>query len=530
VSAASPRPAEERVLALLPSAKDGARVAAVLAAAQVQSVVLPNLAAVCREFRLAGAGALLLTEDGVTRDRSGCLGQILDEQPNWSAVPIILLARESSAMDLDKLIPNASFNVTLVEIPLRMRTLLSVVRSALRARRQQYQIRDAMVERERQAAELAIQAAELREADRRKDEFLATLAHELRNPLAPIRTGLDVLKRAPDEAAAARTREMMDRQLIHMVRLIDDLLDVSRITRGKIELQKAPITLRAAIESAVEASRPHIEAGRHRLSVSLVGDQQAFMADPTRLAQVVSNLLSNAAKYSPSGGLIQIDAQHDGAEVAIKVRDNGVGILPDKLSEIFEMFSQVNRTLDRAQGGLGIGLALVRRLTEMHGGTVTAQSDGPNRGSTFTVRIPAVPSPPPAEATTNGAAMSRPDVGRILIVDDNLDAAQSLSEFLEMSGHHTRLAQTGQEAIDTALAFKPAIVLLDIGLPGMDGYEVAGHLRREPSLSRATLVAVTGWGTSEDKRRALEAGFDYHLTKPVVTETIEKLIADVLRP
>jgi signal transduction histidine kinase/CheY-like chemotaxis protein len=518
------------VLALMPSAKDGERVAEVLAAAQLQSLALPNLSAVCHEFRNVGAGALLLTEEGVSRDRSGCLGQILEDQPKWSAVPIILLARESSAKDLHTLIPNASFNVTLVEIPLRMRTLISVVQSALRARRQQYEIRDAIVERERQAAELAMQAKELREADRRKDEFLATLAHELRNPLAPIRTGLDVLKRAPDEAAASRTRAMMDRQLIHMVRLIDDLLDVSRITRGRIELQKSPITLRAVIQAAVEASRPHIEAGRHHLSVSLADDQRPFLADATRLAQIVSNLLSNAAKYSPSGGQIEIDAHHEGDEVVIQVRDRGMGILPDKLVEIFEMFSQVNRTLDRAQGGLGIGLALVRRLTEMHGGTVTAQSDGPNQGSTFTVRIPAAPSPPAAEAASDGLTNGRPEVGRILIVDDNIDAAQSLSEFLEMSGHQTRLAQTGQEAIHTARAFRPAIVLLDIGLPGMNGYEVALQLRREPNLSRATLVAVTGWGTSEDKRRALEAGFDYHLTKPVVTEAIEKLIADVLRP
>ncbi len=511
----------------MPSAKDGRRLVTALATTGVQSVALPSLSEVCQEFQLGGAGALLLTEEGLSRDHTGCLGRILHEQPRWSAVPIIVLARESSRME--KLIPDAIFNATLVEIPVRMRTLLSVVQSALRARRQQYEIRDAIVERERQAAELAAQAEELRQADRRKDEFLATLAHELRNPLAPIRTGLDVLKRVPDEAAAARTRETMDRQLNHMVRLIDDLLDVSRITRGKIELQKAPMVLRAAVEAAVEASRPLIEAGRHRLSVSLVGDQRPFHADPTRLSQIIGNLLSNAAKYSPSGGQIQLDARHDGGEVVIQVRDRGVGIASDKLSEIFEMFSQVNRTLDRAQGGLGIGLALVRRLTEMHGGTVIAESEGPNRGSTFTVRIPVEPSLSPVDTAGNGATSGRADVGRILIVDDNIDAAETLSELLQTSGHQTRLAQTGAEAIHAALLFRPTIVLLDIGLPGMNGYEVALKLRSEPALSRTTLVAVTGWGTSEDKRRAFEAGFDHHLTKPVRTEAIEQLIADVLR-
>jgi signal transduction histidine kinase/CheY-like chemotaxis protein len=513
------------VLALMPSARDGARTIAFLAGAGIQCVSLSSLASVCEEFRLRGAGALLLTEDAVVRD-AACLGPTLREQPKWSSVPIMLLARESSAMDVDKLIPNATFNVTIVEIPLRMRTLLSVVQSALRARRQQYEIRDAMVERERQAMELASQAKDLREADRRKDEFLATLAHELRNPLAPIRTGLDILKRTASEAAAARTREMMDRQLRHMVRLIDDLLDVSRITRGKMDLQKEPVTLPGVIEAAVEASRPLVEAGHHRLTVSLPDDQRPFRADPTRMAQIISNLLSNAAKYSHAGGQIVVDGRRDGPDVVIQVRDQGVGILRENLSEIFAMFSQVNRTLDRAKGGLGIGLALVRRLTEMHGGTVTAESEGANRGSTFTVRIPAEASPTAGLAEGGGLA-GRPDARRILIVDDNIDAAETLSEFLELSGHQTRLAHTGPEAIDAAVMFHPAVVLLDIGLPGMDGYEVAHRLREDPSLSKTTLVAVTGWGTDEDKRKATRAGFDFHLTKPVLTESIEKLIANV---
>jgi len=517
--------AEQRVLALMPSAKDGERTVAFLEAAGIRGVALPRLSVLCEVFREGGAGAIIVTEDALARGNSTSLGEVLLDQPKWSAVPIIVLARETSAARLQQLVPNASLNVTLVEFPMRMRTLLSVVQAALRARNQQYEIRDAIVLRERQAQELAAQAEQLREADRRKDEFLATLAHELRNPLAPIRTGLDVLRRAPNERVAARTRDMMDRQLGHMVRLIDDLLDVSRITRGKINLQKEPITLRAAIEAAVEASRPLVAAGRHRLWISISDEQKPFLADPTRLAQIVSNLVNNAAKYSPSDGQIHIDARHENGEVVIEVKDSGVGIPEENLSAIFEMFSQVNRTLNRSQGGLGIGLALIRRLAEMHGGSVSAASEGLNRGSTFTVRIPAVPAPVFTPSSEANGTHERRDVQRILVVDDNVDAAETLSTFLEMSGHRTRVAHSGPEAIVVAGEFRPAIVFLDIGLPGMNGYEVAHHLRKD--LQSAKLVAVTGWGTDEDKRKASAAGFDGHLTKPVETSAIEKILVEL---
>jgi signal transduction histidine kinase len=527
VTGARLRPEEQRVLALMPNAKDAERTVGFLKTGHVDCVCFPHVPSLCDELRHGGAGAILLTEDAIARDGDR-LVPTLREQPKWSAVPLIVLARESRATHLERLMPDITFNVTLVEYPLRMRTLLSVVQAALRARRQQYEIRDAIVERERQAAELASQAEDMREAARRKDEFLATLAHELRNPLAPIRTGMDVLKRAPNEAVAARTRQMMERQLRHMVRLIDDLLDVSRITRGKVELQKEPITLRATIEASVEASRPLVEAGRHHLSVTLSDEQIPFHADPTRLAQVISNLINNAAKYSASGGRIFLEARHEERDVVIKVRDQGVGIPREKLSEIFEMFSQVNRTLNRSQGGLGIGLALVRRLVEMHGGTVVAESEGPNRGSSFTVRIPAERASAAATSSSNGEPVARPDGRRVLIVDDNVDAAESLSDFLNMSGHETRIAHTGQEAIEAAMQFLPAVVLLDIGLPGMSGYEVAHHLRQQAAVSGATLVAVTGWGTDEDKRNAASAGFDYHLTKPVQAAAIEKILSDSL--
>ena len=373
----------------------------------------------------------------------------------------------------------------------------------------------------------------LKNADRRKDEFLATLAHELRNPLAPLRTGLQVLNISRDAAVAADTRKMMDRQLSHMVRLIDDLLDVSRITSDKLTLRKERVLLRAVAETAVEASRPVIEASGHALKLALPDEPVWLDADPTRLAQVVSNLLTNAAKYTPEGGCIELAAVREGGEVIVRVTDTGLGIPPGMLAEVFEMFTQVNRTLDRSQGGLGIGLALVKRLVELHGGTITAASPGLGEGSTFTVRLPLVeadaretePRSTP-EATSAQSPMSG---RRVLVVDDNVDGAESLAKMLQICGHETRTAHSGPEALDAARPFNPEVVFLDIGLPGMNGYEVAKRLRAEPSLSGAVLVALTGWGSEDNKRQSREAGFDFHLTKPVEVTAIESILARVVR-
>ena len=373
----------------------------------------------------------------------------------------------------------------------------------------------------------------LKNADRRKDEFLATLAHELRNPLAPLRTGLQVLNISQDAAVAADTRKMMDRQLSHMVRLIDDLLDVSRITSDKLTLRKEWVLLQAIAETAVEASRPFIEASGHALKLALPDEPVWLAADPTRLAQVVSNLLTNAAKYTPEGGCIELAAVREGGEVIVRVTDTGLGIPPEMLAEVFEMFTQVNRTLDRSQGGLGIGLALVKRLVELHGGTITAESPGLGEGSTFTVRLPLVeayaggteprttPEATPAQSPVSGR--------RVLVVDDNVDGAESLARVLQICGHETRTAHSGPEALDAARPFKPEVVFLDIGLPGMNGYEVAKRLRGEPSLSGAVLVALTGWGSEDNKRQSREAGFDFHLTKPVEVTAIESILARVAR-
>ena len=371
---------------------------------------------------------------------------------------------------------------------------------------------------------MAEQAME--ENDRRKDEFLATLAHELRNPLAPIRTGLALLGLPQSEAKAAATREMMERQLGHMVRLIDDLLDISRINSNKIVLKKELLDLGTLFDSAIEVSRPAVDAGGHQLFVSVPSQPVVLEVDVTRMAQVVSNLLSNAAKYTPNGGRIELSAQREGAGVAISVADDGVGIAPEALARVFDLFSQFTTSTDRSQGGLGIGLALVKRLVEMHGGRVAAESDGPGQGSRFTVWLPvsesAVAEPeirPEAESANSGTAAMR-----ILVVDDNVDAALSMRSLLEVLGHDAQAVHSGPEALAAMEATRPQVVFLDIGLPGMDGHEVARQVRRDERMRSTTLIALTGWGAEQDLMRTEKSGFDHHLTKPVDGDTIVQLL------
>jgi PAS domain S-box-containing protein len=370
---------------------------------------------------------------------------------------------------------------------------------------------------------------DLREADRRKDEFLATLAHELRNPLAPIRNALQILRLAGNSGPIMeQARTMMERQLMQLVRLVDDLLDVSRITRGRVELRKERVELAAVVQSAVETSRPLIEAAGHELMVTLAPEPIHLDADLTRLAQVFSNLLNNAAKYTEQGGHIWLTAERHGGEVVLKVRDTGLGISADMLLKIFEMFTQVDRSLERSRGGLGIGLTLVKRLVEMHGGSVEARSEGPGKGSEFTVRLPVAmasashaPQPPKGEGEKTPAPAPR----RILVVDDNKDAADSLSMMLSLAGMEARTAYDGLEAVAAAAAFHPDVVLLDIGLPKLNGYEAARRIREQPWGKDMVLVAVTGWGQEEDRRRSQEAGFNAHLVKPVDPVALQQMLA-----
>jgi PAS domain S-box-containing protein len=370
---------------------------------------------------------------------------------------------------------------------------------------------------------------QLADQARRKDEFLATLAHELRNPLAPIRTGLQVLKLAPDLAVATQILPVMERQLGQMVRLIDDLLDVSRINSGKIVLRLERLSLQEVVASALEASRPLIDAAGHSLRVDLPADLVWLEADPTRLSQVLSNLLSNSAKYTRTGGQIHLAATLLGKEVHIAVADNGAGIPEDMLSSVFDMFTQIKRTLDQAEGGLGLGLSLVKTLVQLHGGTVRADSPGIDQGSKFTVTLPTATRPDGQPACEASSPTSTVRNGRrILVVDDNVDAAETMVMLLELSGHEARSAYGGQQALDVALSFRPELVFLDIGLPDMNGYEVARRLLADPATASTKLVALTGWGTEDDIRKSKVSGFHAHLTKPVDHEAVEALLVSLL--
>ncbi|MFC5510023.1 PAS domain S-box protein [Massilia jejuensis] len=390
-----------------------------------------------------------------------------------------------------------------------------------------------ITEQKRAEDELRRIAADLSEADHRKSEFLATLAHELRNPLAPIRTGLDLLRMAPANAASAavtaeRVYEMMDRQLGQLIHLVDDLLDIARITRGRIELKKVALDLRTAVSMAVESSSGLVRAGGHQLQVELPDEPLPLDADLTRLVQVLSNLLNNAAKYTPGGGRIGLKVWRDGTQAVVDVSDSGIGISPEVIGSVFDMFTQVRSSLDRAQGGLGIGLSLVRRLVELHGGRVQAFSAGRGQGSTFTVRLPlARGAGEPKQPDTVPAARAPGRRLRVLVVDDNRDAAESLVALLGALGHDTRMAHDGLSGLAAARDFHPDLALLDIGLPGMNGRELARALRASGELRGAMLVALTGWGAASDLTLSHEAGFDRHLTKPVSRDALEGVLETV---
>jgi PAS domain S-box-containing protein len=367
----------------------------------------------------------------------------------------------------------------------------------------------------------------LRQADQRKDEFLATLAHELRNPLAPVRSSLEIMRQADgDLNIIDQARLTIDRQMTHFERLVDDLLDVSRITRDKLELRKTRVELASVVHQAVEASRPLVEHMQHKLYVSLPETPLYLDADAVRLAQVLNNLLNNAAKYTEEGGQIWLDVAAEAGDVVISVKDTGRGIAPELLPSVFEMFTQLVRPVEPSHGGLGIGLTLVRRLVEMHGGSVEAFSEGVGKGSEFRVRLPLdqaaaraqQPAMPNVPVTTSGGK-------RILVVDDNRDAAQTLAMLLKISGHETRIATDGEAAIEAADAFRPQLAFLDIGLPKLSGHEVARRIRSEPWGQNICLVALTGWGQEEDRRKSSEAGFDHHLVKPVHHDELVKLLA-----
>lgn len=384
----------------------------------------------------------------------------------------------------------------------------------------------AFVSRAAIALENAVLHDELQAADHQKNSFLSMLAHELRNPLAPMRNAVQLLAlKSPDEPDIQWIREVIDRQIVQMVRLVDDLLDISRITQGKIRLQCEPIELTTIVGHAVEASTPLIDARQHRLAVSLPGQSIWINGDLARLAQVLTNLLNNAAKYTDDEGQIWLTVRCDDGLATISVRDTGIGIPPHMIHAIFDLFTQVDRTLDRSQGGLGIGLTLVKRLTEMHGGTVSATSEGTGLGAEFTVKLPILKDIAPTPTAIADLSPSKEWKTTILVVDDNVDSADTMARLLQISGHRVHVAYDGKTGLTAAQSFEPNIILLDIGLPGMDGYAVARQLREHPATKDVLLIAMTGYGQHKDELRARQAGFDHHLIKPVEFNVFESILA-----
>jgi signal transduction histidine kinase/ActR/RegA family two-component response regulator len=638
--------AARRVLLVAPTAKDAEVTSAILAQSRIVCVACATLHQLSREIE-AGVGAILLTEEALTAKGIDEVVDTLNRELPWSEPPIVILTSHPDVSPVRAPMFQALRNVTILERPAPIRSVVSAVQAALRSRERQYQIRDqiqALEAAERRSSQLqqqlqlAIDASELgtfhfelpldkivcndrckahfwlppdaeldfdtfystlhpddrertrlaveacvdhgrgydvefrtvsqngairwlratgrthyddngralrfdgmtqditesktreRElsaANRRKDEFLAMLAHELRNPLAPIRNAVEIMRAVGStDDRINKGSDTISRQVQHLVRLVDDLLDVSRVTQGKVLLQREALELTEVISRGIDLARPLIEARHHKLEVTLPPLGELIVeGDATRLAQVIGNLLDNAAKYTDEGGSIHLRATRDNELVVIRVRDNGVGISPDLLPRVFDLFIQAERSPDRAQGGLGIGLSLVKNLIELHGGTVEARSNGRGNGSEFIVRLPVLQKQWVREATaTKHHARRLRRNQRVLVVDDNIDAAETLRMLLEMNGHEVRCAHEGAQAIELAMDFRPDVALLDIGLPRMDGFELARRLRARPEMRDTRLIALTGYGQAEDRSRALAAGFDDHLTKPVDPNALEDLI------
>ncbi len=384
------------------------------------------------------------------------------------------------------------------------------------------QLQDEVVERKRVIEKLAV-------ADRDKDEFMAMLAHELRNPLAPIKSAAQILRMVQSKNfAIVKAQEIIERQVDHLTKLVDDLLDVSRIERGKIQLRRERLNLTQAISRAVASCDHLLQAQGHTITLDLPpAPLLEIDGDPTRIDQIMVNLISNASKYTPSPGAIHIKAAREGNEAVIRVRDNGIGISPEMLQRIFEVFTQVEQSLDHSKGGLGLGLKLVKELVELHGGTVEATSEGLGRGSEIIVRLPALSATTDAVITAVKTPSVRSSALRILVVDDSPDNRTTMEMFLSMSGHTIELAEDGPEAVEKALYGRPDVAFVDIGLPKLDGYQVAKQIRRAPGGDEIVLIALSGYGQEDDKRKALEAGFDAHLTKPFDTDAVTKLLGDL---
>ena len=623
-----------RVLIVARDGSDAQQTIEILEAAELSALRCDQPRALTQELE-QGCGAVIAVQEALDSELLPVLTDYVSQQPWWSDVPILVFTHASTSSDEEERLLMQLGNVTLFQRPLRPATVVSAVRSSLRARERQYLQRsrfqaqallaaivessdDAIISKRldgqivswnqgaerlfgytaeeavgkpitliippdrmdeealiisrlrkgeriehyetvrltkdgrpveisltispiRDGANTIVGASKvarditqrrvieqaLRDADRRKDEFLATLAHELRNPLAPIRNSLHILRvTAISDPAVDRVRDIMERQVAHMVRLVDDLLEISRITRGKIELRKERVELAAVIGSAVETSKPLMDAAGQELIISFPPEPLTLDADPVRLAQVFSNLLNNASKYSDSGSKIWLTARREGKSAVVSVRDAGIGIPPDMLPRIFEMFAQGQDSLPRAQGGLGIGLTLVRSLVQLHGGTVDALSAGSGKGSEFIVRLDLAPAATRGTRRVGAGHASALPL-RVLVVDDNRDAADSLAMMLSLEGADVRVAYDGESALDGMADFHPAVAIVDLALADMDGYEVARRVRAQPAFSDVALIALSGWGEEAQKRESQHAGFAYHLIKPPDSDALRALIASL---
>jgi signal transduction histidine kinase/CheY-like chemotaxis protein len=503
---------EYRILIHAPVGKDARLIAELFARAGIACSVCADPAMLLGEIAL-GAGALLVGDEAITPEFLRAIGGFVDRQQGWSDLPLLVMTRRGAASSELQQRYLALGNVSLLERPAQSVTLVSAARSALRARRRQYA---------------------MREVDQRKDEFLAMLAHELRNPLAPIRAASDLL-RIPtlDRDKVRQTSEIIARQVNHMTGLIDDLLDLSRVSRGLVTLERALLDAGQVVHNAVEQVRPLIDARRHRLAIRVPHDAVFIHGDQKRLVQILANVLNNAAKYTPEGGDIELAMLADEDSVTYSVSDNGIGMAPHVIEHVFDMFAQAERSSDRSQGGLGIGLALVDNLVTLHGGKVAAASGGIGKGSRFTITLPRVAQsgagPAPRQPGTAETEAATPQSLHLLLVDDNEDAAQMLGLYLEAEGYRVTVAHDAHAALAAAGTNPPDVFLLDIGLPDMDGNELARSLRRLPHSAAATLVAITGYGQETDRARSAEAGFDHHFVKPVDMASLLAVLAHAPR-
>ena len=514
---------ERRVLLCAPTGRDSRLIGHILEEAGIPFHACAQASELIDEIA-RGAGMILVAEEALTDADQLHLAARLTAQPQWSDLALILLTIRGGDTPAVGSAIRALGNVTLLERPLRAWALLSVVRAALRARARQNEMRDHLEELERLVVALQEAEATLRDNDRRKDEFLASLAHELRNPLAPIRNSVGLLKMSKvGDPVVKVAGEVIDRQSRQLSRLVDDLLDLSRITRGKVSLQRVDVPLAEVLHNAVETSEPVLRAAGVELEYHAPSADIYVNVDPVRIAQALSNVLNNAAKFTPRGGTVTLSAKCEDGTADIRVRDTGVGIAPEMLDSIFDLFVQEERRDGASRAGLGIGLTLVKRFVEMHGGDVAAHSDGPGTGTEIVIRIPCViraspDKPCPTEEAVDAAR--RP----VLVVDDNRDNAATMGQLLAGLGFNVRVAYDGDEALGHVAQSLPHVVLMDIGMPGLDGFEVARRIRSHPGGDGCVLIAMTGWSQEDYRARGSDAGFDHHLVKPVDFERLKRLL------